>query len=68
MKVYVEKGNSRGKRANLLCIDDAIELELRIKEMIEEIIEGTSSEELDNLKEIVEWIKENGNDIVDKDI
>lgn len=56
MEVYVEKGNYREKRANFAYVDDSVERQLeRLK--IQEMIRDMVSEDMDSLKELVDWIK-----------
>lgn len=56
MKVCVEKGNCRGKRAKFAYVDDSVERQLaRLK--IQEMIRDMVSEDMDSLKELADWIK-----------
>lgn len=56
MKVCVEKGNCRGKRANFAYVDDSIKQELT-QLRIQEIIGEMGSDDMDILKELADWIK-----------
>ena len=59
MEICVEKGNSRGKRANFAYVDDFVKQELT-QLRIQEIIGEMGSDDLDSLKELADWIKKEG--------